>query len=96
MLLTQLKPRWIGENGRSGLGVSFDCPHCFQLDPTNPAPQRLAIAFQIPLDGGERASGFKNYWERHGETFEDLSLVPSIDASGFGHWHGWMSRGRIC
>lgn len=34
-------------------------------------------------------------WDRTGETFEVLSLLPSIDASRSGHWHGFVRLGEI-
>lgn len=34
-------------------------------------------------------------WKRKGETFEDLTLSPSIDASPAGHWHGFVEKGEI-
>jgi hypothetical protein len=34
-------------------------------------------------------------WQRTGETFEDLTLSPSVDASKSGHWHGYISNGQI-
>ena len=37
-----------------------------------------------------------NYlWQRTGETFEDMTLSPSIDASNSGHWHGHITNGAI-
>ena len=35
------------------------------------------------------------HWQRSGETFEDLTLSPSIDASAAGHWHGFVTSGAI-
>lgn len=34
-------------------------------------------------------------WGRTGETFETLTLSPSIDASASGHWHGFVTGGQI-
>jgi hypothetical protein len=33
-------------------------------------------------------------WTRVGETFESLSLSPSVNCSGSGHWHGTISLGQ--
>jgi hypothetical protein len=33
-------------------------------------------------------------WQRSGSTFDDLTLSPSVDASGSGHWHGWVQAGE--
>jgi hypothetical protein len=34
-------------------------------------------------------------WTRTGETFEALTLTPSVDASPAGHWHGFVTKGEI-
>jgi hypothetical protein len=34
-------------------------------------------------------------WTRTGETFETLSLSPSVDASPAGCWHGFVQNGGI-
>lgn len=99
--LTDLDPRWFDVPDAGGAidGVSFLCPHCREV--------RLAVQFTpmgadeiharshrdgdqhtiIPLQG--------NVWQRTGETFNDLTLSPSVDASISGHWHGFIRNGRI-
>ena len=34
-------------------------------------------------------------WGHTGDTFETLTITPSIDASASGHWHGFISNGMI-
>lgn len=34
-------------------------------------------------------------WNATGDTFEELTLTPSIDASKAGHWHGSVTDGEI-
>lgn len=34
------------------------------------------------------------HWMRTGETFETLSITPSVDASASGHWHGYVQNGQ--
>ncbi len=34
------------------------------------------------------------HWQRTGETFETLTLAPSVDASPAGHWHGHVQEGE--
>jgi hypothetical protein len=101
MKLTDLNPRWWNTGGeRRGMGVSFDCPHC--------RTQRIGVAFANPLDSGPPASiegghdgighlGFRcaPEWQRTGETFETLTLSPSVDTSKAGHWHGWVRNGEV-
>lgn len=101
MNLVDLEPRWFDVPGVGGAidGVSFLCPHCRKT--------RLAIQFTpmgedeiharshrdgdphtiVPLPG--------NVWNRTGETFETLTLSPSVDASISGHWHGFVTNGEI-
>lgn len=81
-------------------GVSLDCPcprcakpacpHCGHA----PSPQRLSISFWPPIDNTNAASGFLVPIQRaptafnrlKGESFEDLTLDPSISIEG----HDWL------
>ncbi len=83
MRLVELEPRWIidgaGANGtaRHGMGVTFYCPAC--------GPEHsLLVWFLNPIDGGPPALPERKplpRWRRTGNTFETLTLAPSIDAS---------------
>lgn len=93
MKLTDLKPKWFAEAGNPDIvGITFDCPHC--------QTQRLGVAFKeeidrdgLPNDVHWSSPGLK--WHREGDTFETLSLSPSVDASQSGHWHGYIKNGSI-
>jgi len=37
----------------------------------------------------------KTLWSRTGDSFESLSLIPSIDCSEWGGWHGFITNGGI-
>ncbi len=103
MKLTELDPRWCvaGPGERHGMGISFECP--VHRD------HRLAVMFANPIDGLPKCEGPKYTWQRTGETFDVLTLGPSIDASGnlafpFGDnshkiqtpcWHGWITNGEV-
>lgn len=95
MKLTDLEPRWwADEPGRTGMGITFLCPHCKK--------QRLGVAFSNPIDGGKPEHLVHPYtigsapeWNRSGDTFDTLTLTPSIDASKHGHWHGFITNGEI-
>lgn len=86
MRLTELEPRWATTSKGGGrAGVTFLCPHCKE--------QRLAVFFSNPLDGAPPHDG--RTWQRSGESFEDMTLSPSVDASASGHWHGFITSGNI-
>lgn len=99
MKLTDLDPRWACDadiviggtkrhfEGRTGMAVSFDCPHCRNT--------RLAVWFANPIDGLPPTDDAEHLWRRTGETFEALTLTPSVDASKHGHWHGFITNGEI-
>lgn len=105
VLLIDLEPKWFGENGRHGQGITFLCPHCRQV--------RLAVAFKNPIDDGHRVDlNRAALWRivqnggspvippsvhlhRDGDTFGALNLTPMVDASEQGHWVGFVTRGEI-
>ena len=104
MKLTELHPRWVGAGSdgisdghgnpvaeRHGVGISFDCPCGY-------------VSFANPLDGGPALKGKSPKWDRTGETFEDLTLRPSILRTvnpelpialrGY-TWYGFVTNGEI-
>ena len=109
MRLTDLEPRWVGAGGdgiyrrgpsgelvpvpeRHGVGITMRCP-CGRCE------SPLFVSFANPIDGGSphdprRAAK----WTREGDTFETLTLRPSIlrstDKGGCG-WHGFITAGEI-
>lgn len=99
MRLVDLNPRWamdadivIGgqtrhDADRHGMAVSFECPHC--------RTTRLCVFFDNPIDGKPPTDEPGPRWHRIGETFEELTLVPSVDASAHGHWHGFVQHGSV-
>lgn len=106
MKLTDLNPQFIDAGGegisnadgtpaprRQGVGVLMDCP-CGQCDEFH----RLYVPFTNPLDGGAPLNGGHATWQRTGETFETLTLTPSIlrsnEKGGCG-WHGFVTNGEI-
>jgi hypothetical protein len=99
--LAELNPRWIGRDGvftdepSEGCGVAFRCPckTCAQSD----RHHTIAVHFDKPLDGGPSRNP-KLDWHRTGDTFETLTLTPSIwdRAAHDGHdWHGYITNGEI-
>lgn len=74
-----------------GVGVIFDCP-CGNHDEEH----RCYVAFSNPIGPGDYVDD--KGWKRVGETFETLSLTPSIyrrtDWGGCG-WHGFITNGDV-
>lgn len=96
MRLTDLDPRWFGwthEGQGVHVGLTFLCPQR--------CGERLGVEFRNPIGiGGYDPAkihwpnvGFQ--WDRSGDTFDTLTLSPSIDASKLGHWHGHISNGNV-
>lgn len=102
--LVDLGPRWVGAGGegisnkdgspvpeRHGVGVSFDCP-------CGSCGVRCYVPFANPLDGGPPHETAHPHWQRTGETFETLTLTPSLlrsqDKGGCG-WHGFVTNGTV-
>jgi hypothetical protein len=99
--LVDLGPRWVGAGGegirnadgspvpeRRGVGVSFDCP-------CGGCGTRAFIPFNNPLDGHGPHDPSRNRWDRAGDTFETLTLTPSIQRVGGCAWHGYITQGEI-
>jgi hypothetical protein len=91
--LADLNPRWFGVDGLV-VGVSFDCPCCA-------GATRLAVPFEptFAFPGVEPHGEGHTYlqpdphWKRAGDSFDNLTLTPSVDASKHGHWHGSIANG---
>lgn len=102
MKLVDLNPRWVGAGGegiftvdpetgahipskpRHGVGVSFNCPCGCGTD--------CFIPFGNALDG---EVWDRKGWHRKGDTFETLTLTPSIQRVGGCGWHGHITDGEI-
>ena len=88
MKLTDLDPRWTSRIGGAKTGVSFLCPCCRN--------QRIAVDFAPAIgDAPTWPPSGLFIWNRQGDTFEILTLHPSIDVSRFGHWHGSVANGEV-
>lgn len=100
MKLTDLNPRWVGIHGWSSdaifyIGVTFDSPLR--------NGQRLAVLFTPPIDPDALTVKYgwgpmfpeQKHWLRSGESFETLTLTPSLDFSAAGEWHGHITAGEV-
>jgi len=105
MRLVDLNPRWFSAEGSPDIiGVTFDCPCCPPDGKITSLGSkyrpRIGVLFVeeidrdgLPNDVHWTRPGIK--WHRVGDTFDTLSLTPSIDASKFGHWHGFITNGEV-
>jgi hypothetical protein len=97
MRLNDFRPKWVQPEAVRVpvpvyVGVSFDCPHC--------GSQRLSIGFRQPIDPQGLLNGTtwqpqSLAWDRTGDSFDALTLAPSIDFSPQGHWHGHIINGEV-
>lgn len=100
MKLTELDPCWVDAGGegvtrngqpvprRAGVMLGFDCP-CG-------SGQRVGLYFRNPLDGGPPIDHPAS-WQRTGESFDTLTLEPSIqraDPNGC-RCHFFIRNGEI-
>lgn len=82
-------------------GVSFMCPvhthHCQTCNQLLPESHRLVVWFDNPVDGLPPEQTANVRWHREGDTFDTLTLNPSVDATGEypGCWHGFIMNGEI-
>lgn len=87
---------WIVRDGRR-VGVKFACPHCPKVE----GAPTLAVLFANPIEGGAAwpsdpqcvGNNEGRRWTRNGDDIETLSLTPSVDCSGCGHWHNFVTHG---
>lgn len=109
MRLTDLKPRFWGDGIRQ-LGVTFLCPHCqdvrlgiaFANPPDGGPPSPVVTDAGMPKMIRDHIHDTRTFdvppgflWQRSGETFDVMSLSPSVDASKSGHWHGCVTNGDV-
>jgi hypothetical protein len=101
MRLTDLNPKWILPTSLWSspdpyyVAIKFDCPHC--------RTQRLVCFFEPPIDpsGLKAKYGWSEFdkdkpkWKRRGDTFETLTLEPSVNFDSTGHFHGHITNGEV-
>ena len=101
MRLTDLNPKWClptmqwASSSPYYTALTFDCPHC--------RTQRLAVYFKPAIDpeGLQKRYEWPEpnpgvlKWQRKGDTFETLTLEPSVNFDSTGHWHGSIVNGEM-
>jgi len=106
MRLIDCKPRWITLQNWAVqepfyIGVSFLCPHCPESAPEfgENRRRRLAVSFWPPIDPANWLSRMNPPpaigHKRTGDTFDTLTLEPSVGFDGIGHWHGHIINGEM-
>ena len=60
----------------------------------------LGVSFKCPCCRKVRivvffGPGAAKRWTKTGDTFDTMTLTPSIDTSAAGHWHGFITNGEI-
>jgi hypothetical protein len=101
MKLTDLWPHWI-DLDEHRVAFVFLCPHCraiwmsCALVPLSHMQQRQAF-HHIAAEGGQVIMCRQGaVWTINGEWgFDLLTVVPSLDASAAGHWHGHIANGEM-
>ncbi len=99
MRLVELNPQFVQSGGegisnadgspvpaRPGVGLTFDCP-CG-------CNERCYTPFANPFDGGPPVEPNRPCWHRTGETFDTMTLTPSILRVGGCGWHGFITNGE--
>lgn len=106
MKLIELDPKWITRDG-TRIGIVFRCPHCgtdnfyrltcYSVPMGKFGQQHEVLAPLVHEDELHRVVPVKpDYaWQFSGDTFETLTIAPSLDASASGHWHGHIVNGEI-
>jgi hypothetical protein len=103
MKLTELDPRWLFKDGRriGFIFISPTDPKYYQSCFSEPTPSRLQweLFEQVLNDehGASRVQGSKPTfaWTFSSDTFDTLTVTPSIDGSPGGLWHGFITNGEI-
>ena len=93
--LIDLEPRWIVDDQKRRIGISFRYPIACNVNRDDIC--RAHVPFANPLDGApENPHG----WQRTGDTFETLTLSPSVLAKHHWEdkectWHGFVTNGEV-
>lgn len=99
MRLVDLSPRWIHADI-----FAFLCPHCWQ---TLLTCKRVVMSRREQRELCERLFGEDDWnelvilsevqcaWTMAGDSFDTMTVTPSLNAEKSGHWHGHITNGEI-
>ena len=77
-------------------GIRFLCPACFTKNGGPVGTHGVEVAFHerevLPNQGSHGSDGGPSRWHVAGDSFDNLTLTPSIDG---GCWHGYVTHGEI-
>jgi hypothetical protein len=103
----RLRVNWCrgsGENNNRLVALNFQCPCCFKqrlsvklANPIDGGPPEPGIPEpeNATPEQKEIVRRYNLRWQRTGDTFETISLSPSVDVSDSGHWHGFITNGEV-
>lgn len=72
----------------------FDCP-CGNGKGFGSDHGDVYVQIDPPIDGGAPIDATQHVWKRQGDTFETLTLTPSIQRMDGCRWHGHVTNGEI-
>jgi hypothetical protein len=102
-----LPANWADSSEPMYVGVSFLCPHCLPAEHEGRGPgkrQRLTVMFWPHIDPSNLRGKYGEGWfpqtgkvhdRVSGESFETLTLSPSVGFESIGHWHGHIINGEV-
>jgi len=79
--------------------VEFLCPACFTKNGGNVGTHLVIVTFRdrgVPDHlGSQSKNGGPSRWSVSGDSFENLTLQPSIDITPGCSWHGFITNGQV-
>jgi hypothetical protein len=72
-------------------GIEFLCPCCYEANKGNVGTHLVIVWFKdkVPVD----AEPGPGRWTPSGNSFDNLTLAPSIQLRGGCNWHGFVQNG---
>lgn len=106
MRLIHYNPQWLNLGERFGLGITMEClNHSGHLsailfsNPVDGGPPFQGSSWNqmLELVGSQLFRGCGDFrWERKGDTFETLTLLPSVNMHSCGHFNIESGEIKVC